>query len=165
LFARIAALRDQVAGALERHRKKDPLRAMLAAFDAKLDGVRKEIVATTEGGAITGEERLREHTDQLYGAISSWEGPPSQDQLANITALRQQYVQIDAAFSQLIAAQLPALNDALHGAGAEVLGMPTTAALDDDEPFHGEGGLTSQGRADADGALGVELPKHLRLWN
>jgi hypothetical protein len=32
---------------------------------------------TTEGGAITGEERLREHTDQLYGAILSYEGKPA----------------------------------------------------------------------------------------
>ena len=33
--------------------------------------MRKRIVATKEGGAITGEERLREHTDTLYGAIMS----------------------------------------------------------------------------------------------
>ena len=46
-----------------------PLHRKLADFDGKLDGLRKQIVATTEGGAITGEERLREHTDQLYGAI------------------------------------------------------------------------------------------------
>ena len=50
------------------------LRKTIMDFDAKVDAVRKQIVATTEGGAITGEERLREHTDQLYGAILSYEG-------------------------------------------------------------------------------------------
>jgi photosystem II stability/assembly factor-like uncharacterized protein len=166
LFARIAALREQVAESLGRGAAKDPLRAKLAAFDAKLDAVRREIVATTEGGAITGEERLREHTDQLYGAINSWEGQPSQDQLANIAALRRQYEDVAAEFSRLTAVQVPALNEALRGAGAQALTLPETAALDDDEaPFHGSGGVTGEGRADADAAFGVVLPKHLRLWN
>ena len=47
----------------------------------------QKIVATTEGGAITGEERLREHTDQLYGAIFSYEGKPGDYQIAYIDAL------------------------------------------------------------------------------
>ena len=34
----------------------------------------KKIVATKEGGAITGEERIREHLDLLYGAVNGWEG-------------------------------------------------------------------------------------------
>jgi hypothetical protein len=33
---------------------------------AKLADVKKLIVATTEGGAITGELRIREHLDDLY---------------------------------------------------------------------------------------------------
>ncbi len=166
LFGRIAALREQVAAALGRRAGKDSLRGKLAAFDAKLDAVRKEIVATTEGGAITGEERLREHTDQLYGAINSWEGQPSEDQLANIAALRHQYEDIAAEFSRLTAAQLPALNEALRGTGAQTLSVSATAALDDDEgPFRGCGSLTGEGRGDADAAFGAAMPKHLRLWN
>ena len=50
--------------------------------------MRKKIVATTEGGAITGEERLREHTDQLYGAILSYEGKPGAYQMAYIDTLK-----------------------------------------------------------------------------
>ena len=56
----------------------DALRKKITDFDGKVDAVRKQIVATTEGGAITGEERLREHTDQLYGAILSYEGKPAE---------------------------------------------------------------------------------------
>ncbi|MEP6891062.1 MAG: hypothetical protein ABI955_10265, partial [Nitrospirota bacterium] len=37
-----------------------------------------------------GEERLREHTDQLYGAILSYEGKPADYQIANIDALRRE---------------------------------------------------------------------------
>src|SRR5260221_12383623 len=43
----------------------------------KVEAMRKKIVATTEGGAITGEERIREKTTQLYGYILNYEGRPT----------------------------------------------------------------------------------------
>src|SRR5205809_4528457 len=70
LMDRIVSLRKalvQSGGALP---EGDPLRKNISDFDGKVDGVRKKIVATTEGGAITGEERLREHTDQLTEPFS-----------------------------------------------------------------------------------------------
>jgi photosystem II stability/assembly factor-like uncharacterized protein len=165
VFARIAGLRQQVADARQRRRPGDALFARLGAFDEKLDAVRKEIVATTEGGAITGEERLREHTDQLYGAITSWEGPPSQYQLDNTIALRAQLTDIDAEFSRL-KILLPPLNKALREGGMESLDIPAEAAFnDDDKPSGGgiAGGGASRGNVDMRG--GVEMPKNLRLWN
>ncbi|MEO6198521.1 MAG: sialidase, partial [Sphingomicrobium sp.] len=54
---------------------------------SKADALRKEIVATTEGGAITGEERLRENVDEIYGAINSVEDRPTKYQMARIDAL------------------------------------------------------------------------------
>src|SRR5207244_5345192 len=88
LFARIAGMHEQLAEAGKSRPKGDALLRRLEEFDGKLDAIRKKIVATREGGAITGEERLREHTDQLYGAIAAWDGPPSAYQLENIAALR-----------------------------------------------------------------------------
>jgi len=78
-----------------------------------VDAVRKQIVATTEGGAITGEERLREHTDQLYGAILSYEGKPADYQIANIDALRRELDDVTKQFQQLTTKDLPTLNDTL----------------------------------------------------
>jgi len=43
----------------------------LGALVTRLDDIKKKIVATTEGGAITGEERIREHLDYAYGALQS----------------------------------------------------------------------------------------------
>jgi len=166
LFARIAAVRQQVADASEHRRPGDALLPRLAAFDGKLDAVRKKIVATTEGGAITGEERLREHTDQLYGAISSWDGPPSQYQLDNTIALRGQLNEIDAEFSHLLATDLPALNRALHGAGAQPLTVPALTAFDGEDGPSGGGSAARNGvRDDIDLGRGIEVPKNLRLWN
>ena len=65
LFERMSGVVDRIDGA--RAKAAPPLAA-------RLDELKKKIVATKEGGAITGEERLREHADALYGAILSWEG-------------------------------------------------------------------------------------------
>ena len=163
LFDRIAGLRQQIAAAGQR--PGDALSARLRAFDEKLDAVRKEIVATTEGGAITGEERLREHTDQLYGAITSWEGPPSQYQLDNTLALRTQLVEIGAEFSRLTNSVLPSLNKALRAGGRKPLEVPAAIALNDKDQPSGSGATGGSGRGDADMRGGVEMPAHLRLWN
>ena len=90
---------------------------MLTDFDGKVDAVRKQIVATTEGGAITGEERLREHTDQLYGAILSYEGKPGDYQIANIDALKRELDDVTKEFEQLNSKDLPAVNEALKAKG------------------------------------------------
>ena len=86
-------------------------------FDAKVDTVRKLIVATTEGGAITGEERLREHTDQLYGAILSYEGKPADYQIARIDSLRRELEDAKKEFENLVANELPKLNEQLKTKG------------------------------------------------
>src|SRR6516225_8218851 len=133
LFGRITGLREQVAAASKGRLPADPLQQQLTDFDSKLDKIRKEIVATTEGGAITGEERLREHTDQLYGAVSSWEGPPSAYQLDNIAGLRSQLTDATEEFSKLTSKELPALNSDLKAKGGAELAVPAPAAFDDED--------------------------------
>ncbi|HVN44793.1 MAG TPA: hypothetical protein VMT66_06030 [Steroidobacteraceae bacterium] len=165
LFERIAGVRAQIAAANRGRPAAEPLQRRLADFDAQLDGLRKRIVATTEGGAITGEERLREHTDQLYGAITSWEGPPSQYQLDNIAALRGELEDISAKFQQLTATQLPELNKALSGSGAHAIEVPAPSAFaPTGSAGHGAGGASGSRRYDADAGESVELPRDLRLW-
>ena len=73
----------------------------------------------------SGEERLREHTDQLYGAILSYEGKPGDYQIAYVEAL-QAGVQGDVAkeFEQLVTKDLPTLNDALKAKGQQPVDQP-----------------------------------------
>src|SRR5262249_25478543 len=47
----------------------DPLIKDLKSWSASVDDLRKKIVATKEGGMITGEERLRENLTDLYGNV------------------------------------------------------------------------------------------------
>jgi photosystem II stability/assembly factor-like uncharacterized protein len=163
LFGRIAGLRAQVAAAGKGLPKDDALGRRLSGLDQQLDRIRKEIVATTEGGAITGEERLREHTDQLYGAINSWDGPPSAYQLDNIAGLRSQLDEVSGEFAKVTDKELPAINAALKAKGAAPLALPTPTALEEDEP-HG-GGRPSGSRAETEEAGAAGVPADLRLWH
>jgi hypothetical protein len=117
LMDRIMPLRAGVARAMKDLPEGDQLRKTLADFDGKVDAVRKQIVATTEGGAITGEERLREHTDQLYGAILSYEGKPGDYQIAYIDTLKRQLDDVTKQFEEVSTKDLPAVNEALKAAG------------------------------------------------
>ncbi len=113
LMDQILPLRGAIAKAAKELPEGDALRKTLLEFDGKVDAVRKQIVATTEGGAITGEERLREHTDQLYGAILSYEGKPADYQIANIAALQQELDDVTKEFEQLKTRDLPQVNEQL----------------------------------------------------
>ena len=164
LFARIAGLREQIEAADAGRKEGDAIHHRLEGLDGKLDGLRKQIVATTEGGAITGEERLREHTDQLYGAIINWDGPPTTYALENARALRGQLTDIDAEFKRITSTDLPAVNKALQGKGAHALTVPEATAFNDEEHSHGAGGVPTE-RMDPDANVGIQLPRNLRLWN
>ena len=133
-------------------------------LDGKVDAVRKQIVATKEGGAITGEERLREHTDQLYGALLSYEGKPGDYQLGYYEALKRELADASNEFAGLVAKDLPALNDALKAKGQPTISPPPekVALNDDNASFSGGGGMS--GQTDPDGpAAKIILPADFRV--
>jgi hypothetical protein len=131
-------------------------------FDGKVDAVRKKIVATTEGGAITGEERLREHTDQLYGALLSYEGKPGDYEIAYIDALRRELDDVTKEFEQLLAKELPALNESLKAKGQQSTPpSPRKVALNENGLGSGTG-LNRSGDPEAPG-VNVRLPAGFRL--
>ncbi|MHB8418223.1 MAG: WD40/YVTN/BNR-like repeat-containing protein [Myxococcales bacterium] len=84
--------------------KGDPRAAQLGERLRWLEGLRKKIVATKEGGAITGEERLREHADNLYRALLGWEGRPGRYQLDRIAVLGRE---LDDVVGELDAKEVP----------------------------------------------------------
>jgi hypothetical protein len=88
LFGRMSAAVDRIEAARARAGAD-------AGKLARLDAARRKIVATKEGGAITGEERLREHADTLYGAILSWEGRPARYQVERIDALERELADVE----------------------------------------------------------------------
>src|SRR5208282_6312848 len=65
----IEGVRDGANARAAKLGEKDALRKPLQKLAADCDGLRSKIVATKEGGMVTGEERIREHVGQLYGAV------------------------------------------------------------------------------------------------
>jgi len=105
---------------------EDDLGKKLRAVADKLDKVRKEIVATKEGGAITGEERIREHADNLYGALLRWEGRPARYQVERIDALKRELDDVKRQFEGVVAEQVRPLDSALRSRKMEPI--PTDLA-------------------------------------
>ena len=88
----------------------DPLAERLQAASAAVDELRKKIVATKEGGAITGEERLREFLSDLYGNVNFYEGRPSQTQAERADALARELADVVQSFDAWLAKELAGLN-------------------------------------------------------
>jgi hypothetical protein len=96
---------------------------------------------------------LREHTDQLYGAILSYEGKPGNYQIAYIDTLKRELADVTKEFGQLLAAELPALNESLKAKGQQPI-PPPPDKVGANDPIHGSGSAT---------AASVPLPAVFRL--
>jgi hypothetical protein len=132
-FAEMTALTDRIDAAREACQARakalasgDPLLQKLDDLSNKLQGVKQKIVATKEGGAITGEERIREHLDLLYGAVNGWEGRPARYQLDRIDVLRRELAEVQKSFEQIAAGDVRALEGPLKEKKLDPI--PTTVA-------------------------------------
>ncbi len=115
LVAKINAVRGQAGALAEKLPAKDATRKQLERLTENADTLRKQIVATKEGGAITGEERLREHVDSVYGAVMSVESAPTRYALDRIDVLERELVEVEAEFKKLADRDLAPLNKTLEG--------------------------------------------------
>ena len=91
----------------------DALKNRLQTAAGQVDELRRKIVATKEGGAITGEERLREYLANLYGDVNSYEGRPSQTQIERADALTRELADITASFNAWIVKEMSGINSIL----------------------------------------------------
>ncbi len=110
----IIAIRDAANERASKLPANDPLRQRLTALAASADKIRSEIVATKEGGAITGEERLREFVTTVYGDVNGYNGPPTAAQIDRTEVLGRELEDVIKKFQTQLAGQLPAINSALQ---------------------------------------------------
>jgi photosystem II stability/assembly factor-like uncharacterized protein len=85
----------------------------LADMAQRVEEMRRKIVATKEGGAVTGEERIREKTTALYGNILNYEGRPGDYQVGRIDSLSKELGDVRAEFDGFVAKDLPSINKTL----------------------------------------------------
>ena len=132
---------DERAGKLT---ADDALAARLHTASTAVDTLRQKIVATKEGGMITGEERLREYLTSLYGHLVFYEGRPSATEVERAAALSHELSDVVAEFDAWAAKELPGLNDALAAKSLPKIELLSRA---DWEKQGAEGGGSGNGGA------------------
>jgi hypothetical protein len=107
--------------------EKNAIRSQLQQLAAKCEELRSKIVATKEGGAITGEERIRELLGQLYGAVNNYEGRPTEYQAARAESLTHELEDVISDFQKLTQKELAQANAGLKKNRAEAIPVLTEA--------------------------------------
>ncbi len=139
----IEGVRDAAVARGAKLPEKDPLRGRLQQLSTELDNLRSKIVATKEGGAITGEERVREHLGNLYGDVNTYEGRPTDYQVARADSLGRELEDVITDFRKLMDKELSAINAGLQKKKLEAISVQTEAdwAKQHDESSAKSGGM------------------------
>jgi len=140
----IQGVRDDATARAAKLREKDPLRARLQQLADESDNLRSKIVATKEGGMITGEERLRELLGKVYGDVTGWEGRPTDYQAARTDSLAHELEDVVADFRKLSDKELPSINAGLKKKKIEAIRVP-----DEDEWKKQHAGESASGKSAA----------------
>jgi len=140
----IQGVRDDATARAAKLREKDPLRARLQQLADESDKLRSKIVATKEGGMITGEERLRELLGKVYGDVTGWEGRPTDYQAARTDSLAHELEDVVADFRKLSDKELPSINAGLKKKKIEAIRVP-----DEDEWKKQHAGESASGKSAA----------------
>jgi hypothetical protein len=111
----ITDTRDQARARAEKLGKSDALAKKLTAQADRLEALRTSMVAVREGGAIAGDEKLREKLGLLYGGVNGYEGRPTNSQLRYADVLEGELNAAQGKFESLTGADLQALNKSLAG--------------------------------------------------
>jgi hypothetical protein len=125
--AAVLGVRDGSTARAAKLGDKDPLRARLQQLAEDSDKLRSKIVATTEGGMITGEERIRELVGALYGDVTGYEGRPTDYQVERTEALSRELEDVINDFRKLTDRELPAINAGLKKKKLEAIQVPAEA--------------------------------------
>src|SRR5438270_285466 len=110
----MVSLRDTANARAAKLPVNDPLRNNVQGLSQQADALRSKIVATKEGGAITGEERIREYLTTIYADVNNYDGKPTNSQVERTDALGRELDDVIKELDQLTAKQLSAINSGLQ---------------------------------------------------
>jgi photosystem II stability/assembly factor-like uncharacterized protein len=108
--------RDQARQRAEGLPAGSPLRRQLAQLGEQLDKLHASLVATHEGGWLSGESQLRERLASLYGAVNGYEGRPTRSQIDQQKVLEARLDELAGQLRGVRQGALAGVNRALAGA-------------------------------------------------
>jgi hypothetical protein len=144
---RISAMHDALLARSTKIKNDASLAKRLRQAAASMDELRKKIVSTKDGGAVTGEIRIREYTTELYGDILNYEGRPTDYQAARIDSLKKELADVSTQFDAFVSKELASINKSLTRKKMEALHPVTRAAWDAASGDDGSGGAPAGGFA------------------
>jgi len=100
---KINAVRASIDGQAAKLAPRSAKARRLRAASDEIDALRRKIVATKEGGMITGEERLRENLGDLYGGVIFYEGKPTAMQQMRADAIARELGDVTKQFDAWMA--------------------------------------------------------------
>jgi len=140
---RINGVRDALAERSSKVKNDAAFAKQLQDISLRVDELRKKIVATKEGGAITGEERIREKTTGVYADFVFYEGRPADYQVARIDSLKKELGDVETEFDSLVAKELPAVNKTLGKKKLTTIEQLTRKVWDTANGDSGETGVST----------------------
>ena len=123
----IKDVRDSAHARAAKLPEKDALRAKLDHLAEASDKLRSKIVATKEGGAITGEQRIREYLGELYGDVDQFDGRPTDYQADHEDSLARELEDVMTDFKKATDSELPAINSDLKKRKMEAIAVISEA--------------------------------------
>jgi hypothetical protein len=119
----LAFLSEQVTSSMNQAKemadscRNSSLKKSLNVYAQSMESIRKELVATKPGLAITGEEQIREKLSSLYASVISYMGSPSQSQLDKLATMTEEIKKQQTAASAIFNKDLVKLNQQLKKSG------------------------------------------------
>ena len=115
-------LRDQARAHAEELGERNRIARRLTDLADRLEEFRGGLVSTSKAGPISGDEKLREKLANVYGAVTGYDGRPTQSQIDRTVVLEGQLEAAESEFADLSAAgDLDTLNAQLRGRGLDEL--------------------------------------------
>jgi hypothetical protein len=111
LTERVMNVRDQAQARAAKVSGGD--RKTLTDLANKSDALYKTLVATGEGGWLSGEEEIRERLGMLYGAVNIYDGRPTDPQLHEMALLEKEIAKKSSEWDAITAKELAAANKTL----------------------------------------------------
>ena len=146
----IEGVRDAANARAAKVPEKDALHKQLQQLAVDCDKLRSKIVATKEGGMITGEERIRELLGQLYGAVTGYDGKPTDYQVARTESLGHELQDVIDEFQKLVQKEVTIVNAGLKKKKMETISVLVEADWQKKKAAEsaaaGGAGMRAQGR-------------------
>jgi photosystem II stability/assembly factor-like uncharacterized protein len=156
-------LKEQADARAEELGGSGRLAGKLESLGEEADSLRETLVSTSTAGIFSGDEKLREKMANVYGAVTGYDGRPTQSQLDRTLVLEGQLEEAEELFRALTTSDtISSLSSQLEGRSLAPLAVMTREAWEAKQEEGGAGSTTQSAKSLARLMESGSLLPHLR---